>query len=313
MSIYFAFGLVGNLCNCIVFTHRAHRRTPSSIFFLALSTFAIVYLLWTITPFFYSLNHLDPQSQSTVYCKIRLYVGHVLGLYVRYVIVFACADRFFATRSTARLRSMMTVSVAKRLVLLMCPVCLLIAVHMLVLLDIHNGVCVMVGEYKLLYAFYQIATIGVLPPVLMCIFSVSTLRALRRQRDSVARIRRRRDRYLLRMVTAEVAINVVTSIPYSANLLYGAVTYSRTEKSVAQVQIESFVSFLTVFVAYLLCVAPFYLFVALSKPFRSQLVGIIRKWFGMCADRSRRRVAVFGSSESHNKRIMHGRVFADRA
>ena len=55
---------------------------------------------------------------------------------------------------------------------------LVAAIHMPILMDIRDGVCGMFGLYKVIYAFYQIILVGILPPVLMSIFSTLTIRSL---------------------------------------------------------------------------------------------------------------------------------------
>jgi hypothetical protein len=261
-----------------MFTHYSHRRTASSIYFLALSIFAIIYLIWSIVPFIYTLNHIDPQTQSLFYCKVKIYGSHVLGLFLRYIIVFACADRFFATRTNVRIRSFNSVSMAMKLVFIMCGVWLVIAIHLPIFMTIRGGVCGMFGVYKFIYAIYQITLGGILPPTLMCIFSILTIRSLHQRHG--ARVRaRQRDRYLLRMIVAEVMVNVFTSIPYSANLVYGAATYYIINKSAQRLEIESFISFVTQFLVYLLSVAPFYLFMLTSKPFRNEFINIVVKFW----------------------------------
>ncbi len=276
MTVYLALGLLGNICNCIMFIRQPYRRTPSSIYFLALSIFAIIYLIWSVVPLIYTLNHTDPQTQSVLYCKMRLYVSHVFGQYIRYVVVFACADRFFATRINVRIRALNSVSMAMKLVFILCGVHLVIAIHIPILMNIRNGVCGMFGLYKLIYAIYQITLGAILPPTLMSIFSILTIRSLHQRHGTQVRARQR-DRYLMRMVIGEVMVNISTSIPYSANLVYEAATYYVVDKSAQRLEIESFISFATQFLIYLISVAPFYLFMITSKPFRNDFINIVVK------------------------------------
>jgi hypothetical protein len=273
MTVYLALGLFGNICNCIIFTRHSHRRAASSIYFLSLSTIAIIYLLWAIIPYLYTLNHTDPQRQSLLYCKVKNYVAVCLSQCLRYTVVFVCADRFVVTRTNVRIRSLSSVSIAIKLVLIMCAVWLVASIHVLILMDIRSGVCGMFGVYKLIYAIYQITSVAILPPVLMSIFSILTIRSLY-QRHVIQTRARKRDRYLMRMVVAEVIVNIFTSIPFSINLFYGAVTYYVVDKRTKRLEIESFISFLTAFLVYLISVAPFYLFVLTSKPFRNEFFNI---------------------------------------
>ena len=279
ITTYFALGFLGSIFNCIIFTRHSYRRTPSSVYILALSIFAIIYLIWTAFPLIYTLDHLDPQTQSRVYCKARLYGSHTLGLYLRYTVVFACADRFLVTRTNVRLRSLSSVKTALILLAVMSVVCLLIAVHIPMYIDIRNGVCGMTGMYKLSYAIYQIIVISIIPPLLMSIFSILTIRSLRRRHDATQVRIKQRDRHLTHMVIAEVIANILASIPYSANLLYGAWTYSMTTRSAKRVEIESFISFVTQLLVYFLGIAPFYLFMLTSKPFRNQFIGLFTNFW----------------------------------
>jgi hypothetical protein len=276
MTVYFALGLLGNIFNCIMFTRRSYRRTPSSIYFLALSIFAIIYLIWSIVPLLYTLNHTDPQTQSLVYCKLRLYGSVTLGQLLRYIVVLACTDRFFVTRTNIRIRSLNSVQVAIKLIFIIFAVWLVACIHIPILMTIKGGVCGMFGSYKLIYTIYQITLVGILPPVLMCIFSTLTIRSLHRRHGDQIRAKQR-DRDFMRMIVAEVMINIFTSIPYSANLVYGVITNNVAGKSAQRLEIESFIFFLTQFLIYLISVTPFYLFILTSKPFRNEFINLFVK------------------------------------
>ena len=120
MSIYLVLGLIGNLFNLIVFHYQSRNRMPCSIYLTALSIFALIYLLWSVVPLLYTLDHINPQIQSIFYCKIRLYGSHVLGQSVRFVVVFACIDRYFLTQTSTRLRAWSSIQIDKRLIALNC-------------------------------------------------------------------------------------------------------------------------------------------------------------------------------------------------
>lgn len=277
-TIYFGLGLVGNICNCVMFTRPSYRRSPSSIYLLYLSIFSIIYLLWSVIPFLYSLNYGDPQTQSVIYCKLRLYGIHVFGQYLRYAVVFACADRFFASHDDSRLRQLSSIGIAVKLLFLMTAAWPIFSIHILILTELRGATCALIGLYKLIYAIYQITLVGILPPTLMIIFSSLTIRRLRQRHETQTRAKQR-DRQLMRMVIAEVLVNVITSIPFSVNVVYLGVTYHIVDKSVRRIEIETFLSFATHFLIYFISVAPFYLFLLTSKPFRNQFIRfVIRCW-----------------------------------
>ncbi|UJR17099.1 hypothetical protein I4U23_003996 [Adineta vaga] len=294
LSIYFALGLIGNIFNCIMFTRQSYRHTSSSVYFLTLSIFSIIYIIWTMFPLMHTLNYSDPQTQSVVYCKAQKYGIHILAVYLRYTIVFACIDRFFLTRTNARLRSLSSVKIAVILLIIMIIIGSLIAVHILIYMDIRNGICGMTGIYRLIYAIYQIVIVSIVPPLLMGIFSILTIHSLH-QRHSAAQLRiKQRDQHMIRMVIAEVLINIITSIPYSASLFYGAFTYTLTNKSAERIEIESFITYITQLLVYSLSVIPFYLFIFTSKPFRKDFIGLLMNFWNKFI---RRRAQIFPFSE----------------
>jgi hypothetical protein len=92
----------------------------------------------------------------------------------------------------------------------------------------------------------------------------------------------------MRMVIAEVTVNIFTSIPYSSYLVYGAVTYHVVDKSTQRLHIEAFISFLTIFLIYLINAAPFYLFILTSKTFRNEFISILVKCWNKCILRQAR-------------------------
>jgi hypothetical protein len=279
MSTYFAMGLIGNLCNFMVFFKQTnHNPTPCSIYLLALSIFAIVYLLWSVTPLLYTLDHIDPQIQSLAYCKIRLYGSHIIGQFVRFSVVFACADRYFITRTSARIRAWSSLKMARRLLIIMCSVWIVAGLHLPVFMDIRGGICWMFDFYKFFYPIYQFILVGIIPPVLMSVFGFLTVRSLHQRHAANTHVRQK-DHDLMRMLIAEIMINIFTSIPFSANLLYGTATFYVVNKSAVRVEIEAFVNFVSQFLIHLLSVAPFYLFLLSSKSFRREFSQIWVTWW----------------------------------
>lgn len=272
-------GIFGNLCNCIMFINQCKRQpTPFTIYLLSFSIIAFIYLIWANFPAVYSLDHIDPQTYSIVYCKLRLYGSYTLGTLVRYIIVCACADRYFFTRRNVRIRSWSSIQMARKMLIINCLIWPILAIQILVFMEIRNGVCWMFGLVRFYYSIYQLITVGIIPPTLMSIFGFLSLRSLR-QLHSSNEHGRRRDYDLMRMLIAEIIINVTTSIPYSINIIYGAATANITDKSADRLEIESFMNYITTILINLLGIAPFYLFIIASKSFRNEFIQIVIGWY----------------------------------
>jgi hypothetical protein len=257
---------------------QSRQRTSCSIYLLSLSISAFIYLTWSVVPPLYTLNHIDPQTQLLVYCKLRLYGSHVTGQFVRFSVVFACADRFFLTRTSARIRSWSSAKTARKIIPINCVIWTLTGLQIIFFNEIRSGVCGMFGLNKLLYAIYQSIFVGTLPPVLMSIFGYLTARTLR-QRHAANEHIKQKDNDLMRMLIAEIIINIFTSIPYSAYLVYGAVTINVVGKSAERIEIEAFINYMTQLLIHMLSVAPFYLFLIASKTFRREFTQIMVGWW----------------------------------
>jgi hypothetical protein len=145
-------------------------------------------------------------------------------------------------------------------------------------MTIHGDVCSMFDFYKFFYPIYQTIVAGILPPILMSTFGFLTVRTLRQRHASNIQVKRK-DRDLMRMLVAEVMINVVASIPYSGNLLYGTATFFVVNKSASRLEMEGFFNFLSQFLIGLLSVSPFYLFIISSKTFRRKFYRIMVHWW----------------------------------
>ena len=240
MTLYLALGVVGNIFSCILFMQTLYRRTPSSIYFCSLSIVATMHLVWSVAPFIYTLNHIDPQIQSLFYCKVRLYGSHVFGLCIRYIVVLACVDRYFVTRMDVRMRALSSPQIAIKFIFVICIACFVVGIHIPIFMDIRGNVCGMFGLYKLIYAIYLITLFSILPTMLMIIFSTFALHSFHRRHTNQIHARER-DRDFLGMVIAVAMVSIFTSIPYSANLIYDAITYNIADKSPQRLETETFI------------------------------------------------------------------------
>jgi hypothetical protein len=84
----------------------------------------------------------------------------------------------------------------------------------------------------------------------------------------------------MRMLVSQIIIHYFSSLPYSANLLYGPATYNLVNKSPERVEIETFFYFLGELIIQYIFVSPFYLFILSSKSFRRDFMKIVRAcWY----------------------------------
>jgi hypothetical protein len=158
-------------------------------------------------------------------------------------------------------------------------------------MDIRGGVCWMVDVYQFFYAIYLCILVSILPHTLMIVFGFLTVRDLHQRHITNVQLRRK-DHDLMRMVIVEVIVSLCTVMLYSADLLYSTATFFVVNKSAERLQIESFISFLGNFIITAHGVAPFYIFMISSKPFRHDFKTIVMDWWYKYILRRRRLMPV---------------------
>jgi hypothetical protein len=131
---------------------------------------------------------------------------------------------------------------------------------------------------------------GVLPPLLMMIFSLLLMHNLKKMRTHIQSVKatgerntcsvhilRKRDRDLMKIVLIEVLIYLITTMPFSIYLIYKMLTYN-SMKSLNRIEIELFFNYLTQsFLMYLNTALPFYVYISTSSSFRREFEKLVMK------------------------------------
>lgn len=184
-----------------------------------------------------------------------------------YVVIAACVDRWALTSPNVRIRSICRPIVARYVILALIPIWCLIPMHMAINVTNSTGRCGAPSYYAFAFGMYLLVFIGILPPILMIFFGVFAWYNLKNVRRRVCPIVRsghyrfpKSDRDLMRMLTGEVCVYVVTTVLYPANVLYGVITAPfASQKSAIRLAVESLIGFIiSPLLNYIYCVAPFY-------------------------------------------------------
>jgi hypothetical protein len=126
----------------------------------------------------------------------------------------------------------------------------------------------MPASYAFFYAIYSMIVIGIVPLVLMIVFSLLAWHNLQLIRSRVTpmdqptrnRNIHKRDRDLMRMLSGEVFVYCLTTIPYPINLIYSVSTSSiAAHKSSTRIAIESLIGYIvSPLLNFMYCCAQFY-------------------------------------------------------
>ncbi|UJR20413.1 hypothetical protein I4U23_023544 [Adineta vaga] len=290
LPITLGLGNVGNLILLYMFIQLKYRNSSCSLYFLAASVFSIVGSNWAVVPLIYSADHADPLANSLILCRARGYIIHACAMSFRTMIVLAAADRYVLSSSRNSIRAFSSIIIARKLVILVPLFWLTVSVHLLIWVSIENGRCFVYGLYGQIYSMYQLICFGIIPTVLMILFSILTVTNIRYIRSQVApiishqhtnpnfAIFRKRDIHLFKLVISEIIVSFICTFPYTINTIYSVLTSDITNKSIERLQIESFCVFFTMwFLLYLKYSTTFYTYAATSKIFRTEVKVLFKK------------------------------------
>jgi hypothetical protein len=284
-----ALGNIGNLLFIITFSRKQHRHNPCSLYLL---TSAIVNLIGINWGYGSNLNAIyqspDPFTVSLALCRTRGYIIQITSSIHRTMIALACMDRFALSSSQASIRAYSKPKVALKMIVGSILFWMIASIHLLFFETIQNNRCLVFGTYGLFFSIYQVCVYGIIFPALMIVFGILLWKNLKHLRVRVQPLQRannppqqglqKRDLDLMKFVLAEVVVGIILTYPQPLNLLYTVLASNVPNKSQHRIQIEAFISFITITVLFYLnyCVS-FYLYVIMSKPFRQEIKRTIFK------------------------------------
>ena len=217
--------------------------------------------------------------------------------------IAACIDRWALCSNNVNIRAFSKPNKAIRVILILLVVWTIIPIHLAIFYNNSTGRCIASSAaYAFFYAIYSLIVIGVLPLVLMIVFSFLAWYNLRLTRTRVAPIIigiqnikiRKRDRDLMKMLTGEVFVYCLTTIPYPINLIYSVSTVSISAyKSAARIAIESLIGYIiSPILNFMYCCVQFYgkknnsymnlslffvVYIFCSRKFRKQFIKLFRR------------------------------------
>ncbi len=280
LPIYVILGIIGNTF-CIIYFLQRSQRTSSCAFYLLLAaitnTFADTFGVTTTI-----LTTWNPSiSAILIYCKLRMYINHTLIFIGRMYTILASIDTFAMSspRHVCRMFSQRSNAIKYSIAVVFC--CPIIAVHIPIMNTVVANQCVMTGVYSLIFAIYQMFIAGIFPPVTMIIFSCLAYLNMKRggiRNDNTGnRIKRQQQRQLIRMVTTQIIVYIISAELVPVTTLYKQLT-SNITKSQNRKAIESFITFFAqTCLLYLNTWAAFFIYYATSSSFRTAFIRMFNK------------------------------------
>jgi TM2 domain-containing membrane protein YozV len=144
-----------------------------------------------------------------------------------------------------------------------------------------------IGIYSIIYSVYTLIFVGLIPPIILCIFGYLTYCNMRDIHNRVRSIvnhdisLRRRDRELMVIVISEVFFYIITTSPYPIIVLEMMISrYVISNKTIQYSQIESFIFTIAFLLLFVNNTAPFYIYLIVSKSFRRNFKQLFIDFYG---------------------------------
>ncbi|CAF0768842.1 unnamed protein product [Adineta ricciae] len=284
-SVILIVGNIGSVLNVFVLTRRQYLQNSCSCYILAstvtnLIILNVVVLFRLLTGF-----DIDPSRTSAFFCKFRTYIVQMTTALSRIYIVLACIDRWAMTSTVVRRRSFTNRKVPKILIPIVAIVCGLSFIHIPFYYDIIRSRCTTTSNsYLQFYNIFNTVLSGVTIPIPMIIFSILTVRNVKRLQHRVdnntlltERIipnnivnKRHHDYQLFYMIFIQQCVYIITTLPFVSYLLYITITMYSV-KSPVQTSIDNLYMTVVFTFVHVNFAATFYIYVLISHTFRKDL------------------------------------------
>ncbi|CAF1373139.1 unnamed protein product [Adineta ricciae] len=181
--ILLILGNIGCLCNFITFSSKQMRQNSCGWNFL-MSTIADFFLFNSLLPTKMASDYFGNTLilTSSLYCKMRTFIGFTLPSISLGYLVFAALDRCLATSQSTRLRSFSQIKVAHRLTCAPILLYTFTTAHQLYYYDLRSKCAPLPGNYSIFMSVYNIIWTSLVPQSIMLTFGLVTFYNMRASR-----------------------------------------------------------------------------------------------------------------------------------
>lgn len=264
-TVIFILGNLTNVANIMVFLQKNLRSNACSWYFIVVSVGHLVFLYaGCLTRIIVAWSGFDLNRTSIIYCRIRIFFLAFGLLLARYFLCFISIDRWMVTSTSAFIRRLSSIKIARWLVLSGTSFCVLFCTNVPIWYRIEGSRgCVAAADtyFPLFFTIYNLViTIG--PMIVMVLFSVLGLNNLRRSRrpqasglthtnmasTTVGQFQRK-DIQFIKLSLMQVVVYILCTSFYGYTTTYAFITQSTT-KTPQQAALDSFLNTIAVNISY---------------------------------------------------------------
>ncbi|CAF1229236.1 unnamed protein product [Adineta steineri] len=288
-SIFLIFGVSGCCLNILLLSRRQFQTSSCCTYFQALSVIALIHITIALGLYLYTLDNVDPLGIAVI-CKLRFYIVQSTAMMYRWCLTIACFDRYALSSADVRLRKFANVKIARRVVVAIILIWLVLTLHIPIFYNTINHICIIYNNiFASLYHSAFLTLTGCIIPIscmAICTLLIHrnlTLKRQRRQQNAPKakeneKLQSRRDQQVLIMLLVQMIFYSITIIPLMTMYFYNAITIYLS-KTLARIIIERFALFIAEMINFLFPVCSFYLYTMASHMFRVELKAMLYSFF----------------------------------
>ncbi|CAF0760014.1 unnamed protein product [Adineta ricciae] len=290
---FVVFGTIGLILNMIIFTRRSLCNNSCVQYLLYNSLSNLIVLYWVVITRIVSDGYGNDLSlRSDIFCKIRYFLTYYSRTLATWFIVLACIDRWLS--SIQAKQRFNRVSFARRMSVITCLICFISYVHVLFLFGIQidsissaKSCYALAGIYRFLSDLQYLLFYALVPPILMFVFGILTLRNIRRRRRLIiptvyARTQlrtngnKRRDTQLLIMLLIQVLIIIVFTLPFAIQKLVDTFSSQTQQTPLQKAQYSLLIAILRL-LSYGSHALGFFFYTLSARIFRNELLNTLNR------------------------------------
>ncbi|UJR06980.1 hypothetical protein I4U23_011268 [Adineta vaga] len=291
-------GLIGHLFNVYIFTRPSLRSNPCVMYFLAATIFGLLVTCFILPMRLIQSAYIgtDPGAYSSIICKVIWFLLNSIRASSFWLIVLACADRYFCSSTSTNKRAWSSIRVAIRSIPFTILLCFIAYIHVPIFFKIdiisatNKPVCYPSGPpgtYRLFLSYFNLIFFGLAPSLSMCAFAMLMLRNIKKSKllrvlpltsvnNVVNKNRHKTDRQMVRMLLIQILVYSVTGITFSIAWIILATSSTQAKNSV-QVAKENLINAVVGMCSNTGPCLSFYLFTLSSKLFRKELNNLFNR------------------------------------
>jgi hypothetical protein len=287
----FVPGAIGLIFNVLIFTRPALRREPCTLYFFSSTCFNlfVVFIIVPVRTVSTGFN-MEMANYNLGICKIEFFAFYVIRVISCWLIAFACVDRYFHSSPNIRIRRLSSLKTARVAIGFTTIIMTILYCHMIVYYEITytsdqfgniTSACnARQGIYRTFIALWHMTFYSLCPCFLMFLFGFLTINNIRRPSQvrpiigENSGLGRRTETQLLRMLTAQSLLTIISTLPFSIYRLYASFT-ANVVKDPLRIAQENLASQTINVISYFAHTSSFYLYTLTGSIFRKELFRII--------------------------------------